>query len=323
MPTPIDPRFRPVLDPELPNRLESAPVVALESTLVVHGLPHPLNLQTAREAENAVREAGAIPATIAVVDGVLRVGLPPLELERLAAPGAARHVLKANRRDLPAAVALRRSAATTVSATLHIARLAGIRIMATGGLGGVHRDWNQRPDLSNDLDELARARGAVVVCSGFKSILDLPATAEILETLGVPLVGYRPENGKLPAFTQRASDETLDHVAETLDDLAEIVRAHRALELPGALVVAQPVPPDRALPDDLARQALDAALHDARNQGVRGKPLTPFLLDRVRHATQGRALEANHALIVQNARLAAQLAVALAQSPRTPFGFGP
>lgn len=284
-------------------------VVALESTLVAQGLPWPENLETAREAEGAVRGAGATPATIAVLGGRLRVGLSAEELERLARSGA---FPKAGRRDLAPVVARGGDAATTVSATLWVARTAGIGVLGTGGLGGVHRDAATSFDISNDLDELARADGALVVCSGVKSILDLPATMDALETRGVPVVGYR--TGELPGFLTPSSGIPLEARVDSPDEAAALVRAQRALGLPGAVVLTQPVPEHIALDQEAMDSALNAALEDARAGRISGKAVTPFLLERIRHATEGRGLAANRALIVANARLAAEVAVALASS---------
>ena len=307
--------------------------VALESTVIAQGLPWPENLETARAAEAAVRAAGAEPATIAVIDGVIRIGLTDHQLLEIAGsaateepagpaataasaeglPGGARRPwAKANRRDLAAIVAAGGCAATTVSATLWIARRFGIepRVMATGGLGGVHRDAATSFDVSTDLDELARADGALVVCSGMKSILDLPATLESLETRGVLVVGYR--TGELPGFLTRSSGLPLEHRVESPAEAAELVRAHRALGLPGAIVLAQPVPESEAMDPAPLGQALEQALDEARRKGIAGKPLTPFLLGAIREATGGRSLRANCALLVANARLAAEVAVELA-----------
>jgi pseudouridine-5'-phosphate glycosidase len=297
------------LAPEVAEALAGGrALVALESTLIAQGLPWPHNLEAARAAEAEVRALGAVPATIAVLGGVVRLGLDEGEIEAIARADAGRF-LKASRRDLAAAVATRRDAATTVSATLWIARAHGIDAMATGGLGGVHRDASSSFDVSNDLDELARGDGMLLVCAGFKSILDLPATLEALETRGVPVVGYRTD--ELPAFTARGSGLPLDSRADTPDEAAALVRAHRALGLPGALVLAQPVADDVALDRDVMEAALAAALAEARGLGIAGKAVTPFLLDRIRAATDGRSLVANTALIAANARLAAEIAVAL------------
>jgi pseudouridine-5'-phosphate glycosidase len=317
-------------------------VVALESTVIAQGLPWPENLDTARAAEAAVREAGAAPATIAVLGGVARIGLTDPELVELARtaatgtgvePGSTDGVTsvdeaiarspvdtagtrgawaKANRRDLAPIIAAGRHAATTVSATLWIARRFALEpcVMATGGLGGVHRDAASSFDMSTDLDELARADGALVVCSGMKSILDLPATLESLETRGVLVVGYR--TNELPGFLTRSTGLPLEHRVDSPAEAAELVRVHRSLGLPGAIVLAQPVPEAFALDPDALRDALDAALADARRRGVGGKPLTPFLLDTIRHVTDGRSLRANCALLAANARLAGLIAVKLA-----------
>jgi pseudouridine-5'-phosphate glycosidase len=248
-----------------------------------------------------------VPATAAVLGGVPRLGLDADELERMArAPGG---FLKAGRRDLGFAVARGRDVATTVSATLRLARRAGVGVLATGGLGGVHRGASESFDVSTDLDELARADGALVVCSGVKSILDVPATLEVLETRGVPVVGYQTD--EFPAFTTRSSGLPLDCRADTPAEAAAVVVAHRLLGLPGAVVLAQPVPEAVALDRDVMEAALAAALNEARALGVSGKAVTPFLLDRLRAATAGRSLAANTALIVANAGLAGAVAVAV------------
>jgi len=279
------------------------PVVALESTLIAHGLPAPENLRVAEDCESALRALGVVPATIAVLDGSIRVGLTPEELCRVA---TASTFLKAGRRDLGLVLAQGRDAATTVSATLRIARLSGIPIMATGGLGGVHRGAGETFDVSMDLDELARADGMMVVCSGVKSILDIPATLESLEARGVPVVGYR--TGEFPAFTTVSSGLPLEWRADTPAEAAAMLAAHRRLNLPGAIVLAQPVDSADALPREDMEAALANAMTEAAEAGVRGKSLTPFLLDRLRIATEGRSLRANRALIVANARLAGQIA---------------
>jgi pseudouridylate synthase len=282
--------------------------VALESTLIAHGLPWPDNLETARASEAAVREAGAEPATIAVVGGAIRVGLTGEELERLARASGG-EVVKAGRRDLARAVARGIDAATTVGATLWIARRDGIGVMATGGLGGVHRGAGRTFDISADLDELARADGALVVCSGVKSILDVPATLEVLETRGVPVVGYRCD--EFPAFTTTSSGLRVEARVDSPAEAAELVRAHRRLGLPGAIVLAQPPPAGLALTRDEMESALGEALRRAEAGGIAGKAITPFLLDAIREATGGRSLAVNKALIVANARLAGQVAAEL------------
>jgi pseudouridine-5'-phosphate glycosidase len=314
------------------------PVVALESTVIGQGLPWPENLETARAMEREVRQIGAEPATLAVSRGVVRIGLEDDELVAIARtranepttadaikPGAAQGFAegvsqscaawaKAGRRDLAPFVAAGGSATTTVSATLWVARRFGLKpyVMATGGLGGVHRDAALSFDISTDLDELARADGALVVCSGPKSILDVPGTLEALETRGVLVVGYR--TSELAGFLARTSGLLLDHRVDSPGEAAELVRSHRELGLPGAVVLTQPVPEEQALEPDLLRSALDLALDDARRRGITGKPLTPFLLEGIQRATAGRALRANCELLAANARLAAQVAVALGES---------
>ncbi len=294
-------------------------VVALESTLIAHGLPWPDNLETARASEAAVRRAGAVPATIAVLGGVIRVGLDAAEVEALARPGSA---FKAGRRDLAPAVAGGLDAATTVSATLRVARIAGIPALSTGGLGGVHRGASTSFDISTDLDELARADGILVVCSGVKSILDVAATLESLETRGVPVVGYRTDT--FPAFTTTSSGLAVDHRVDDPIGAARVVAAHRDLGLPGALVLAQAVAEGVALDRDAMEAALAEGLALAAARGVAGKAITPFLLGHLRDATGGRSLGANRDLIVANAGLAARVAVALADLPvsRSPASAG-
>jgi pseudouridylate synthase len=283
-------------------------VVALESTLIAQGLPWPENLETALEAEQAVRAAGAVPATIGVLQGVVHIGLTRAELEHVAQSG---DFAKASRRDLGWAVARGIDAATTVSATLWLAQRQSIGVLATGGLGGVHRDAATSFDVSTDLDELARAAGMLVVCSGIKSILDMPATLEALETRGVPVVGY--QTGTLPAFTTRTSDLALEMRVETPAEAAALVRAHRALGLPSAVVLTQQVPEHVALDRQQMEAALAQGLAEAQRQNIRGKALTPYLLEHLREATGGRSLAANRALIVANAGLAAEIAVALSE----------
>lgn len=293
------------------------PIVFLESTVIAQGLPWPDNFQTALAMQAVVREQGALPRTIAVVEGEVRIGLTETELDRLARsalespPQATERFIKANRRDIAIVVARKRSAGTTVSATLWLAQrsLMGPCVMATGGLGGVHRGAGTSFDVSTDLDELARADGSVVVCSGFKSILDLPASLEALETRGVAIIGYR--TSELPAFTTFSSGLTLEHRADCPEDVAATVGAHRRLGLPGALVVANPVPIAEAVDRDVMDSVLQTALDDAERRQISGKAITPFLLDAVRKATAGASLRANCSLLVANARLAAEIACAL------------
>lgn len=278
-------------------------VVALESTLIAQGLPWPVNLETALEAERAVRREGAIPATIAVLRGRPTVGLRDGELEELA---RSRAVVKASRRDLAVAVAQRRTAGTTVAATMYLAHRAGIRLFATGGIGGVHRETHPW-DISADLVELARTPVGVV-CSGAKSILDIPRTLEFLETHGVPVVGFGSD--EFPAFYVRSSGEPVTARVDSPGQAAELMAAHWALG-GGGVVLAQPVGDQVALEPDQFTVALTSAELQAVGVGVRGKELTPFLLGRLAEITQGQTLRANQALVVANARLAAQVARAL------------
>jgi pseudouridylate synthase len=278
------------------------PIVALESTLIAHGLPWPDNLETARAAEKAVRQAGAVPATIAVLGGRPAIGLTDAEIERLAKePG----VNKASRRDLPAAVALGQTAATTVAATMALAHLSGIQVFATGGIGGAHRHdaW----DISADLTELARTPVAVV-CAGAKSILNIPQTLEILETLGVPVIGFRCD--EFPGFYLRSSGESLSARVETAAEVAGLVTANWALGGKG-VVLAQPLAEGFALDESEFKTALVEAERLAYDRDIRGPGLTPFLLARIAELTDGKTLRANKELVIANARLGAELASAL------------
>lgn len=284
-------------------------VVALESTLITHGLPWPVNLEVARGSEAAVRAVGAVPATIAMLEGEPRVGLSDAELEVLARGDL---VVKAGRRDLGVCRLLGKTAGTTVSATLFLARSVGIGVMSTGGLGGVHRGAAETLDISNDLDELARADGMAVICAGAKSVLDLPATLESLETRGVLVVGYRCS--EFPAFTSVSSGLPLDWRVETPQEVAELINVHRRLRVPGAVVVAQPLGSKSAVPQQVMNAAIVQALEEAGRRGVTGKALTPFLLEAVRRSTTGATLEANRDLIIDNARLAAEVAVSVARA---------
>jgi pseudouridine-5'-phosphate glycosidase len=280
-------------------------VVALESTLIAHGLPWPLNLETAQAAEQAVRDAGAIPATIAVCRGRPTVGLSEAELEELA---HSQDVLKASRRDLAIAVAQKKTAATTVAATMFLAQQAGIRLFATGGIGGAHRE-NNPWDISADLVELSRTPVAVV-CAGAKSILDIPRTLEILETQGVPVIGYGTD--EFPAFYVRSSGEPVTARVNNPAEAADLLGTHWQLGGAG-IVLAQPVVAQVALEPDEFTVALTTAEKQAVGVGVRGKELTPFLLGRLAEITQGQTLRANHVLVISNARLAAMVAKALAE----------
>jgi pseudouridine-5'-phosphate glycosidase len=287
---------------------QGSPVVALESTIISHGLPRPRNLEVAAELEAIVREAGAVPATIAVLDGVARIGLEKAELERIAAEPDLR---KLGQRDLSPAAALGASGATTVSATSFLAARAGIRVFATGGLGGVHRGWTDSQDESADIDTLSRTR-ITVVCAGVKSILDVPATLQRLETRGVTVVGHRTDT--FPGFYLHSSGEPVDWRIESAAQAAQIMRAQDRLAGPQtALIVANPVPPADQLDPELHDRVLAEALAAADRAGVAGQATTPFLLDFLVRGTGGASLEANLAAVRGNARLAGAIAAAWAE----------
>lgn len=283
-----------------------APVVALETTAIAHGFPRPRSLEVAAALDRAVRERGALPAFVGVLSGTVTVGLERAEVERLAT-GA--DVMKVSRRDLAVAAAARRDGATTVAATMIAAARAGIRVFATGGIGGVHRGVEETLDVSADLEELGRTPVAVV-CAGAKSILDLPRTMEYLETRGVPVVGYG--TGELPAFYVRESGIPVPHRVEDAAAAARLIAAQRALGLTAGIVVANPLPKGEALEEERIEAAIESAIRSARTAGIGGKELTPYLLDRVAEATGGDSLGANAALLVNNAGVAAEIAVALA-----------
>ncbi|WP_042364669.1 pseudouridine-5'-phosphate glycosidase, partial [Streptacidiphilus neutrinimicus] len=286
---------------------QGRPVVALESTIISHGLPRPDNLRLAFELEEIVRDGGAVPATVAVLDGVARVGLDKVELERLGTQDGLR---KLGVRDLAPALALGASGATTVSATAHLAARAGVRVFATGGLGGVHRDWVNEQDESADLCLLART-AITVVCAGVKSILDVPATLQRLETLSVAVVGYR--TAEFPGFYLTGSGLPVDWTVETPEQAARLMRAQEALGTDrSALVVANPVPPGQQLDPALHDRVLADALAAARREGVTGQAVTPFLLAHLVQHTGGASLQANLAAVRGNAALAARIAVAYA-----------
>ena len=298
---------QPYLDilPEVAQALaQRRPVVALESTIISHGMPYPQNVSTALRVEAEIRAHGAVPATIAIVQGRLKAGLLPDEIELLGQQGSA--VPKVSRRDIPFVVAAGQNGATTVASTMLIAGLAGIRVFATGGIGGVHRGAATSFDVSADLQELAQTRVAVV-CAGAKSILDLGLTLEYLETHGVPVVGYG--TSILPAFYTPESDFQVDYRLDSAAQIAAAMRAKWAIGLPGGLVVANPVPAQFAMPRERIDAAIAQALDEAQQQGVHGKRSTPFLLARVAELTGGDSLATNIQLVLNNARLAAAIAV--------------
>ncbi len=279
------------------------PVVALESTVISHGLPRPHNFELARRMEAIVRDHGATPATIALLGGQVKVGLAEAELRRLA---EAESVVKVSRRDFAVVASRKLDGATTVAGTLMAAAWAGIKVLATGGIGGVHR--GDRTDVSADLPELARAPVAVV-CAGAKSILDLPATLEWLETAGVPVIGFGTD--EFPAFYSRTSGLRLEVCVDSAAEAAAIIRTKWAMGLEGGVLVAAPIPAEAAIASDEIESALARALGEAEAQGVKGKAVTPFLLARVAELTGGRSLKANLALLENNARVAAEIAVCL------------
>jgi pseudouridine-5'-phosphate glycosidase len=288
--------------------VDGRPVLALESTIITHGMPLPRNLETALMAERIAREAGAVPATIAILDGKARVGLGEGELERLAHADAA--AAKCSRRDIACLLASGATAGTTIAATMVFAHQAGIGVFATGGIGGVHRGAEATFDISADLQELARTPVAVV-CAGPKSILDIGLTLEFLETQGVPVIGY--QTAELPAFYTRTSGFALDYRLDTPADIARVIRTQQDLALTNGLVVANPVPEPAALDGAILDGVIEQAVREAEDAGVGGKDLTPFLLSRVEQLTGGASLEANMALLANNARLGAEIAAALCE----------
>jgi pseudouridine-5'-phosphate glycosidase len=310
----------PLLDvsPDVAEALAAGqPVVALESTIITHGMPYPENLDTARAVERVVRVAGAVPATIALIGGRLKAGLADDELARLAELSAdgGTQIAKASRRDLPSLIAAGSDAGTTVAATMYVAHLAGIEVFATGGIGGVHRGAEQTFDVSADLVELG-ATPVTVVCAGAKSILDLPKTLEVLETQGVPVIGVGTD--EFPAFFIRHSGLGVDHRVDTAPELARIVATHRALGMRGGILVANPIPEGDELDASDIDTRIAQALREAEVAGITRKDVTPFLLARINDLTGGRSLTANIALIRNNAAFAAELVIALSHLLPTP-----
>ncbi|GAA0240076.1 pseudouridine-5'-phosphate glycosidase [Marinomonas primoryensis] len=282
------------------------PVVALESTIISHGMPWPQNAETAKKVEQIIRDNGAVPATIAIIDGRLKAGLSDEEIDTLAKAGLS--VTKCSRRDLPFVIAQKQHGATTVAATMIIAAMAGIKVFATGGIGGVHRGAQQTFDISADLQELAKTSVAVV-CAGAKSILDLALTREYLETQGVPVLGYKTDT--LPAFYTRDSDQTVDYNLQSANDIANFLKAKWEMQLHGGVIIANPIPEEFAMDKAAIDSAINQALAEMKEQGVAGKESTPFLLARVAELTGGDSLASNIQLVFNNARLAAKIAIAL------------
>ena len=281
------------------------PVVALESTIISHGMPYPQNVETALKVEQIIRDTGAVPATIAIIGGRLKAGLTPEEIEYFGKKGHA--ITKASRRDLAVLCARGEDGATTVTTTMMIAHMAGIKIFATGGIGGVHRGAEKTMDISADLEELSQTP-VMVVCAGAKAILDLGLTLEYLETHGVPVIGYGTE--KLPAFYSRESKFNVDYRIDTPEDLAKSFKAQRDLGLTNGMLVTNPIPEQYAMPSDVINKAIDQAVAESVEQGIHGKESTPFLLARVAELTGGDSLHSNIELVFNNARLAAKTAVA-------------
>ncbi|MFZ6688117.1 pseudouridine-5'-phosphate glycosidase [Undibacterium sp. SXout11W] len=286
-------------------KLSGKPVVALESTIISHGMPYPQNVQTAREVEAIIREQGAVPATIAIINGKIHIGLSDAELELL---GQSKDALKVSRRDLPYVLTSKKLGATTVAATMICAELAGISVFVTGGIGGVHRGAETSFDISADLQELARTSVAVV-CAGAKSILDLGLTLEYLETHGVPVVSVG--QAAFPAFFTRDSGYRADFQLDTADEQADFIHAKWSLGLRGGVIVANPVPESEAMPKDEIDGITAQALQEATQQGIAGKAVTPFLLSRIKELTGGRSLATNIALVKNNAKVGGRLALAL------------
>jgi len=281
---------------------EGRPVVALESTLISHGFPYPENLEVAGEMEEIIRGYGVVPATIAVIGGKIKVGLTRGELEFMA---TSKNILKASRRDLAVIVAKGLNGATTVAATMLVAERAGIKVFATGGIGGVHRGAEKTFDISADLQELGRTP-VVVVCSGAKSILDLPLTLEYLETIGVPIIGFRTD--EFPAFYCRESGLKVDYVVNDEKEAAGIIRAMQDLGLGGGMIIANPVPEEYALSMKYMDEMIEEAVRAAEKEGIKGKKLTPYLLNKIKELTGGKSLKANIELVKNNARVAAKIA---------------
>ena len=293
--------------PEIAAALaNSQPVVALESTIIAHGLPYPENVETAQLLEQTIRDKGAVPATIAVLDGIATAGLSAAELAHIAHPET--EILKLSRRDLPFAFSQNSTGATTVAATMLIAAAAGIRIFATGGIGGVHRGAEVDFDISADLPELGRSDVAVV-CAGPKAILNIPATLQYLETLGVPVIGYRCN--MMPAFWSQSADLRVDYRLDSASEIADLCIQKWKSGLNGGVLIANPVPQEDQIDPTKIEAAITDALTLADNKSISGKALTPFLLDQIRHITEGASLNANKALVRNNAVLAADIAVAM------------
>ena len=299
------------LSPEVAQALQQGkPVVALESTIISHGMPYPQNVETALKVEQTIRDNGAVPATIAIINGNLKAGCTPEEIEYLGKKGQA--VTKASRRDLPVLIARGEDGATTVTTTMIIAAMAGIQVFATGGIGGVHRGAETTMDISADLEELAQTP-VMVICAGAKSILDLGLTLEYLETKGVPVIGYQTD--ELPAFYTRHSGFNVDYRIDSPEELAAAFKAKLDMGLKGGMLVTNPIPEQYSMPADVINKAIDQAIEESKQRGIHGKQTTPFLLAKVKELTGGDSLASNIQLVLNNARLAAKTAAALTPNP--------
>lgn len=295
------------IQPEVKSALDAGKaVVALESTIISHGMPYPQNIQMAKKVESIIRSVGAVPATVAIMNGKIKIGLSDQELEVFASAG---NVAKVSMRDFPGIIARRQLGATTVATTMYAAHLAGIKVFVTGGIGGVHRGYEETMDVSADLEELAQT-DVVVVCAGAKAILDLARTMEYLETKGVPVIGFKTD--VLPAFFTAKSDIELVERADSPEEIAKIIVAKAQLDMRGGLLVVNPIPEEYSLDHEFIDQVIEQAVRAAQEQGVSGKNITPFLLSEITKRTEGKSLAANLELVYNNALVGAQIATALA-----------
>ena len=293
------------INPEVAKALkENRPVVALESTIISHGMPYPKNVETALKVEQVIRDHGAVPATIGIIDGEPIVGMTPEEIEQF---GKRKGVLKVSRRDLPVVYAKKLWGATTVATTMIIAHQAGIEVFVTGGIGGVHRGAQETFDISADLQELAKT-GVTVVCAGAKAILDLPLTLEYLETMGVPVLGYKTD--ELPAFYNSHSGLKVDYKVNSAEEMAEIIKSKRENKLVGGILLTNPIPEQYEMPKDIIDNAIATALKQMDEQGIKGKECTPFLLKTITDLTGGDSLESNIKLVLNNAAVGSEVAKA-------------
>lgn len=296
-----------LINPEVQEALKNnKPIVALESTIISHGMPYPKNVETALEVQNIIRENGAVPATIAIIDGFLKVGLTESEIDYLGKKGT--EVIKVSRRDIPYVVAKKLDGATTVSATMIISAMAGIKVFATGGIGGVHRGAELTFDISNDLEQLGQTNVSVV-CAGAKAILDLPKTLEYLETKGVLVVGYKTK--KLPAFYSSSSEYNVDVCIDTPDEIADMIKVKDELDIKGGILITNPIPQEFEVPHEVIDKVIEQAIKEMDEKGIKGKESTPFLLAKICELTGGTSLESNIKLVFNNCKLAAQIAKGL------------